>query len=416
MDNCVVRQAIKELRTDKIIGYELMVQENEDSLYNASSDNVAANAMVAFLSENSNRIFKEKMTFMTFTPSLLFRNTPKIFDKDKIVIQIEDNIVIHSLATILISKYRAEGYCFAINDFQFTPKYFSMLEYVDYVKLDISKVEGETQIRSVTNVVEMAHGFQKQFIATGVNSQEVYDLAQSLGVDYVEGSYISGVTTTKTSRVDFMQGNLYQLIIEITKEEPDVEVLEEIVSRDAALTYALLKMANSAYFAVRHETTSVHQALVRVGISQLKQWIYLLSFEENGQDSTSEELLKTSFMRANFSSMLVKKMRNFEINSSDAYLMGMFSTLEYMIDAPLEDILHEIPIVEAVKRGLIAKEGKVGMLYELILCYEKADWGEIKRLSGELGLHTNEMAQMYMECVEEVNDIWDNVVGIANNQ
>lgn len=410
MDNCVVRQAIKELRTDKIIGYELMVQENEDSLYNASSDNVAANAMVAFLSENSNRIFKEKMTFMTFTPSLLFRNTPKIFDKDKIVIQIEDNIVIHSLATILISKYRAEGYCFAINDFQFTPKYFSMLEYVDYIKLDISKVEGETQIRSVTNVVEMAHGFQKQFIATGVNSQEVYDLAQSLGVDYVEGSYISGVTTTKTSRVDFMQGNLYQLIIEITKEEPDVEVLEEIVSRDAALTYALLKMANSAYFAVRHETTSVHQALVRVGISQLKQWIYLLSFEENGQDSTSEELLKTSFMRANFSSMLVKKMRNFEINSSDAYLMGMFSTLEYMIDAPLEDILHEIPIVEAVKRGLIAKEGKVGMLYELILCYEKADWGEIKRLSGELGLHTNEMAQMYMECVEEVNDIWDNVV------
>ena len=416
MDNCVVRQAIKELRTDKIIGYELMVQENEDSLYNASSDNVAANAMVAFLSENSNRIFKEKMTFMTFTPSLLFRNTPKIFDKDKIVIQIEDNIVIHSLATILISKYRAEGYCFAINDFQFTPKYFSMLEYVDYIKLDISKVEGETQIRSVTNVVEMAHGFQKQFIATGVNSQEVYDLAQSLGVDYVEGSYISGVTTTKTSRVDFMQGNLYQLIIEITKEEPDVEVLEEIVSRDAALTYALLKMANSAYFAVRHETTSVHQALVRVGISQLKQWIYLLSFEENGQDSTSEELLKTSFMRANFSSMLVKKMRNFEINSSDAYLMGMFSTLEYMIAAPLEDILHEIPIVEAVKRGLIAKEGKVGMLYELILCYEKADWGEIKRLSGELGLHTNEMAQMYMECVEEVNDIWDNVVGIANNQ
>ena len=126
--------------------------------------------------------------------------------------------------------------------------------------------------------------------------------------------------------------------------------------------------------------------------------------------------MKTSFMRANFSSMLVKKMRNFEINSSDAYLMGMFSTLEYMIDAPLEDILHEIPIVEAVKRGLIAKEGKVGMLYELILCYEKADWGEIKRLSGELGLHTNEMAQMYMECVEEVNDIWDNVVGIANNQ
>lgn len=410
MDNCVVRQAIKDIKTDTIVGYELMIQADEDSLYNPSSDSVAANAIVAFLSENSNRIFKGKKTFMTFTPSLLFRNTPKIFDKDKVVIQIEDNIVIHSLAAILISKYREQGYHFAINDFQFTPKYFSMLEYVDYIKVDISSSLGnETQKRSVANVVEMAHGFQKEFIATGVNSKEVYEMAKELKVDYVEGNYISSAMRTKTSKMDFLQGNLYQLIIEITKEEPDVEVLEEIVSRDASLTYALLKMANSAYFAVHHETTSVRQALVRVGISQLKQWVYLLSFEKNDDDS-SEELLKTSFMRANFASALVKRLKKFEINSSDAYLLGMFSTLEYMIDAPIEDILFEIPIVDEVKEALITKEGKTGKLYQLLLHYERAEWKESKAIAEELGLHTNELAQIYMECVEEVNDIWDNVV------
>ena len=97
---------------------------------------------------------------------------PKIFDKDKVVIQIEDNIVVHSLAAILISKYREDGYHFAINDFQFTPKYFSMLEYVDYIKMDISnKLEG-TQRRSIANVIDMAHGFQKQFIA-GIASSAV---------------------------------------------------------------------------------------------------------------------------------------------------------------------------------------------------------------------------------------------------
>ena len=327
------------------------------------------------------------------------------------MIQIEDNIIVHSLAAILISKYRDEGYHFAINDFQFTPKYFSMLEYVDYIKVDISRKMGDTDRRSIVNVVEMAHGFQKEFIATGVNSKEVYDYAKKLGVDYVEGNYISGAMMTKTSKVDFMQGNLYQLIIEITKDEPDIEVLEEIVTRDASLTYALLKMANSAYFAVRNETTSVRQAMVRVGISQLKQWIYLLSFEEN-EDNSSEEMLKTSFMRANFASALVKKLRKFEITASDAYLLGMFSTLEYMIDAPLEEILYEIPVVEEVKAALISQEGKAGRLYELILHYERAEWNEIKVIAEELGLRVNEMAQIYMECVEEVNDIWDNVVGV----
>ncbi len=411
MENCVVRQAIKDIRTDSIVGYELMVQEDKDSLYNPSTDSVAANAMVSFLSENSECIFKDKKTFMTFTPTLLFRNTPKIFDKEKVVIQIEDNIIVHSLASIIISKYKEEGYRFAINDFQFTPKYFSMLEYVDYIKVDISNKMDETQRRSISNVVDMAHGFQKEFIATGVNSKEVYEYAKELQVDYVEGNYISNTTMTKTSKLDFMQGNLYQLIIEITRDEPNIEMLEEIVSRDASLTYALLKMANSAYFASHRETTSVRQALVKVGINQLKQWIYLLSFEDNQEENSSEELLKTSFMRANLASRLVKRLKKFVITSSDAYLLGMFSTLEYMIDAPMEEILQEIPIVEEVKTALISKEGPAGRLYELILYYERAQWSEIKEIAEELGLHTNEMAQIYMECVEEVNDIWDNVVG-----
>ena len=64
---------------------------------------------------------------------------------------------------------------------------------------------------------------------------------------------------------------------------------------------------------------------------------------------------------------------------------------------------------------MISKEGKAGALYELILCYERAEWGRIKELSDQLGLKTNEMAQIYMECVEEVNDIWNNVIGNAEN-
>lgn len=415
MNNYIVRQAIKDLQTDEIVGYEFLIQEDQGSLYNPSADSVAANTMVAFLSENSDRIFKDRKTFMTFTPTLLFRNTPKIFDKDKVVIQIGDNIIIHALAGILISKYRDEGYSFAINDFQFTPKYFSILEHADYIKMDISNKMDEEQMRSVSNVVDMAHGFQKKFIATGVNSREVYDCALKLEVDYVEGNYISDRMTAKTGKMEFMQGNLYQLIVEITKDEPDIGELEEIITRDASLTYALLKMANSPYFAVHQETTSVRQALIRVGINQLKQWIYLLSFEDK-QENSSEEVLKTSFMRANFASALVKKLRQFPINSSDAYLMGMFSTLEYMIDASIEDILFEIPIVDEIKNALISKEGPAGRLYELILCYENAQWAEIQTIADELGIKTNEMAQIYMDSVEEVNNIWDNVVGMNNGE
>ena len=88
MEKIIARQLIKKTDTSEIMGYELLVQSDAESLYNSSVDSAAANAMTAFLTENSSKIFRDRKTFMTFTPTLLFRNTPKIFDKDMIVIQL----------------------------------------------------------------------------------------------------------------------------------------------------------------------------------------------------------------------------------------------------------------------------------------------------------------------------------------
>ena len=88
MEKIIARQLIKKTDTSEIMGYELLVQSDAESLYNSSVDSAAANAMTAFLTENSSKIFRDRKTFMTFTPMLLFRNTPKIFDKDMIVIQL----------------------------------------------------------------------------------------------------------------------------------------------------------------------------------------------------------------------------------------------------------------------------------------------------------------------------------------
>lgn len=409
MDKCVVRKAIKAVKAEEIAGYEMLFQEDNDSLYNNSEVN-AANTIATFLMDNTGKIFNDKQIFITFTPSLLFRNTAKMFDKDKIVIQIEENLIIHPLASVMIEKHRKEGYQFAINNFQFTPKYFSMLEYVDYIRVDVTGHEDRKTRDSMANMIQMAHGFGKRCIAYNVETKEDYDLAVSLDIDYVEGQYVSEGMVTKMNKMEYLQGNLYQLIIEVTKEEPNLDELESIVSRDAALTYSLLKLANSAYFATRRRTASIHQALVTVGLNQLKQWVYLLSFEST-QDMNpgSEEVLKLSFIRANFAARLVNYLRPIPVNKSEAYMMGMFSALEYIVDATLEEILQEIPISDVVKDAMIKHEGKAGKLFDLVLSYERADWKATKALANELELQTNILAQAYIDCVEEVNGIWESL-------
>ena len=49
-------------------------------------------------------------------------------------------------------------------------------------------------------------------------------------------------------------------------------------------------------------------------------------------------------------------------------------------------------------------------MVEMILCYERAEWGKSQELAEELGIEPAVMAQVYMECVDEVNDIWENIV------
>lgn len=405
MDKYVVRQAIKKRENDEIFGYEIMIQSDNDSLYN-TSENAVADTIAGFLTQNNDIIFKDKVTFLSFPPSLFFRNTPRMFDKKKLVIQIEDNIVVHPLAPSIMQKYRRAGYKFAIDNFQFSPKYFSMLELADYAKVTLADKKDPKGKISLVNLVDMLHGFNKKCIAVGVNSKEEYDLAKEVGADFLEGNYIESATITKSSKMDYLEGNFFQLVVEVTKDEPDVEEIEKIISRDASLSYAILKMVNSAYFAMRKRTSSIRQALVTLGIGQLRQWVYLLSMKDTDQGSASEEVLKLSFLRATFSSALVERMHTTEITKSEAYMIGMFSTMDYIIDATLEEILEDIPLPEVVKDALIRHTGIGGGLFQLVLDYEQADWKRLKAHTQELNIPTNMIAQLYLDCVEEVNEIW----------
>ncbi len=103
-----------------------------------------------------------------------------------------------------------------------------------------------------------------------------------------------------------------------------------------------------------------------LGISQLRQWVYLLSMNDSNRNSASEEVLKLSFLRATFASALVDRMHTSEITKSEAYMIGMFSTMDYMIDASLEEILTDIPLPEVVKDALIGHTGVGGIMYQLV--------------------------------------------------
>ncbi|MCI8649697.1 MAG: HDOD domain-containing protein [Anaerotruncus sp.] len=413
METYIVRQPILD-RSGKVSAYEILYKEDESSLL-GQQDSRVATAIEEFLTEMSDERFLGGSTaYLTFTPNLLMKNIPRMFSPEKLVIQINDQAILHPVAQRMLYRYKKQGYKIAIRDFEFSPRYFSIMEIVDYLKVDFGRVSTNEGIRNtVSNTVSLSHGLKKKVIAYRINTPEALALAKSLECEYIQGTCVAEQKSARVYRVDHMQGNFFQLMIAVTRDEPDIDEITQIISRDVTLAFSLMKLVNSAYFALRNQAKSVQQALVILGVGQLKQWIYLLSFKRDNGGS-SDELIKTSFLRANFCQELSKHLSNLPISPAEAYLMGMFSILDTLMEVPLDIALAELAISDEIRTALLTGSGSCGELYHLVLCYESADWAGMTMHAQNLGLPMNIITQIYFECVEYVNSIWNNLLKPAN--
>ncbi|MBQ9346339.1 MAG: HDOD domain-containing protein [Oscillibacter sp.] len=404
----IVRRPIKDAAS-RVLGYEILYY-GESTLYGAESlggkgnEFAVADTIYSFLTQNTEKALKGSRNFMTFTTTLLMKKVPRLFEPSDLVIQIDDSVIIHPLAMHFVQQYKREGYQIAVNEFQFVPRYLAMLDDIDYIKINLKS----TSDISLHNVIEIANSMGKQCIATDVDDAALYQRALGAHVYGMEGAFVAEKLASKVQNASFLRSNFFRLMSAVSSDEPDIAEIERIISMDATLTYGLLKVANSARYATRNRTTSVQQAMMKLGIEQLRQWVYLLCAgdSEGELDPTYEEFLRLSFQRANFCSELMNYTSVVPISKGEAYLLGMFSTLPYLINAPMEEIMADLPVVREIKNALIYREGTCGALFELVLCYENADWGRVNDLAEQLQIPASLLTTLYFECMEQADELW----------
>ncbi len=410
----IVRQPMKDAESN-IVGYDIQYYgenyafgSSTESLSN-TADLVAADTVYGFLTQNHEKHFSGSLNFMTFTSTLLVKKTPLLFQASELVIQIDDSVLIHPLAMHMVKQYAESGYKIAVNDFQFTPRYMAFMDHIDFIRINVQTTMSET----VDHLLDIAKSMDKKCIAYAIENEALYDTVKNKPFFAFEGAYVAKKIATKAHNSEYLKSNFFRLMIAVTQETPDVDEIEEIISLDATLTYAILKVVNSVYFALRKRVTTVRQAIMTMGLSEMKQWVYLISAtngDAESADAASQEFLRLSFTRASFCSKLVKHVKGASLSRQEAYLMGMLSTLNYLIDAPLVEILEEVPVSQEIKDALLEQKGKYGIMYALVLCYENADWTNLDNLAQALNIPSDILTTTYFDCVEESQRIWNEIV------
>ena len=242
------------------------------------------------------------------------------------------------------------------------------------------------------------------FVAEKVETIEDFNEAISYGYSYFQGYYFSKPTIMSTKKISENNKVYMHLIKELNEKEFSVDNIEIIIKMDISLSYKLLRLINSAKFGLRCNIKSIRHAILYLGEKEVKKWLYFIAIKAISRNKP-EIIAEEALLRAKFAEtvFISAGLNRYALN---AYLTGMLSLIDTLLDRPLAEILDELFIDDMVKNALIGKElNEYSRLLNLILAYEDADWIKCTKITSEFKISNDDLIKAYMESVEWVNNV-----------
>jgi len=293
----------------------------------------------------------------------------------------------------LCQSIQRMGYSLALDDFTGQPELAPVADIANVIKVDMRLSSSEQQER-------LLHTYKPRgvlMLAEKVESHAEFERARRMGYDLFQGYFFARPAVVRGKQISALKTTCLHLLREAQKPDLDFRHLRELIRQDPSLTYQLLRYVNSALFAHSEKILSISRALAFLGEERIRRWVYLATLTALGTNKPSE-LVKLSLVRARFCERLAQLTR---IGSSnDAFLLGMFSLLDALIDQSLDEALRGVGLGEEIAGALLGAgrdEDFLRRVYRLIGSYEHGNWDEVERLSQGWGISTAAIGQAYID-------------------
>lgn len=295
-------------------------------------------------------------------------NMPRLPAK-QVVLMISAPSGRHAESAKALSQIVKEGYRVTLEIGEYTPDLAPMLKLANIVKIDVSLMSDEDLKAKARTLLP----HKVTLLASNIQSIEQLELCIDAGFKLFEGSFLSRPKVIKGRRVSANQVALMQLIQELQKPNAKPEMLEELIIRDPVLTYKLLRIVNSAAYSLVRKVESIAEAVVLLGIDQVRKWATLISM--TNQDNKPEELSRALLIRGRMCELIAEGEKR--SNPGSYFMTGMMSGLHVMLDIDQATMLEQVPLGEDIKAAIANHEGDMGRILEQATAYENGDWEKL---------------------------------------
>ncbi len=400
MEVFVARQPIFD-RNQRVCAYELLYRYGPENSYNNPNGDRATSEVIAnsFLVIGLETLTRGKRAFINFTENLLKEELATALPKDLIGVEIIENVEINSGVIEACQKLKGLGYLLALDDFVYNSKTSALVKMADVIKIDFIS----TPINERREIVKRLGDGKVVFLAEKVETREEFEQAMAWGYSLFQGHFFSKPTILSRKDIKGYKFTQIRVLQEISQPEPDFSVIENIIKRDVALSYKLLKYINSAAYGFRQRVQSIKHALVMLGLVEVKKWVSLIALREMCKDKP-DEIMICSMIRGRFGELLAPKV-GLGSDSSELFMVGLFSMIDALVDRPMGCVVADLPISDDVKNTLLMQESKYLPVFNLILAYERADWESFSTIARQLKLSEQEVPDLFVQSLEWANQV-----------
>jgi len=275
---------------------------------------------------------------------------------------------VRSDASVLagIEFFRKQGFRIALDDYVSLRHDEDLLQLADIVKMDLLIEPADRWADTAAMLLDRG----LEVVAEKVETREQFEQCRSLGIQAFQGYWFQRPETFTAHRASSDRLATLQVLAALQEPDLPIEHLVRVVQQDLALVYRLLRVVNSGYYNLPRAVTSVQEALVMLGMDNLRRLCALMALA--AFESRPQELLVNALVRARMCELLaaIKEPQY----SAKLFFAGLLSHLDALLGVTTEEALRSLPLTKDLEQALTSYAGPIGALLECVVAFERGRW------------------------------------------
>lgn len=351
---------------NNLYGYEVLYRDSDDNFASISNPK---SATLSLLTNYCSGLFEGLSEpyvkiFINLPKALIMSDIFLPIPPDRLVIEILEAVEIDNELLIRISDLKQQGYIFAIDDYALHSGLDQLLPLMNIVKIDVLNLSESELKATIANIHQYFERSPKPILlGEKIENKTMHDICESENISLFQGYFLCRPEIVYGKKMSSNGQNALRLVAALQKEDIPIEEVCDLVSKDVALSYQLLKIVNSPLCRLPKKVTSIQEGVVYLGLNMVKQWAMILTVTE--QNNTSTETLRILLERAKLCELIGTKREG--IDKESCFTVGLFSGIDLVLEANLEWLLNQISLSKELVQAILNREGEVGEILSMAI-------------------------------------------------